>query len=166
MRYIEDEKQKNRYMAYFELAAEQAKKSFCSKSQRGAVLVKNGEVIGRGYIVPTDFDLCNPCIRENIKDNSRQELCSAIHAEQMAILNALQIGKESLAGSLMFHVKVKNCKMVPSGKPSCTICSRLIKFYDIRFVLWHPEGIAVYEPEEFNRLSFEYFLKIQTTAAA
>jgi deoxycytidylate deaminase len=159
MYYVEDEKQRDSYMGYFELAAEEALKSFCRKSYRGAVLIKKEQVIGRGYILPTIFDHCDPCIRENIRDNSRQELCSAIHAEQMAVMHALQRGEKRLSGALMVHVKVKNGVIVPSGKPSCTICSRLIQFYDIHVALLHKKGIAIYEPDEFNKLSFEYFLK-------
>ena len=137
-------------------AAEEAMKSTCKKSKRGAIIVKDGKILGRGYNKVTLDEVCNPCIRERINDNSRAELCSAVHAEQMAILEALGKG-ESLRGSRMYHIKVANGEKKPSGEPSCTVCSRIIYELGIEFVLWHKEGYAVYTPEELNRLSFKYF---------
>ncbi len=139
---------------YIKLAAEEAKKSKCKKSQRGATLVQGREIIGAGNNEVTLPELCNPCIREDIRDNSHIELCSAVHAEQMVLLQA----KGSLEGSVMYHVKLKDGKMVPSGKPSCTVCSRMLHKAGVSLVLWHEEGYFIYSPEELNRLSFEYVL--------
>jgi dCMP deaminase len=143
---------------YILLAAEESKKSTCKKSHRGVVIVKNDEVIGRGYNKATIDNLCNPCVRENIKDNSKVELCSAIHAEQLAIIDALKNGK-SLEGSRMFHIKVKDGKQMHSEDTSCTVCSKLVLESGIsEFVLSQSKGFALYTAEEFNRKSFEYFL--------
>lgn len=143
---------------YMNLAAEEAKKSNCIKSKRGALIVKENEIIGKGYNKVTLEDLCNPCIREDIKDNSRVELCFAIHAEQMAILNAVNSSKP-LTGSRIYHVKIKNGEIVAAGKPSCTVCSRLIYESGIsEVVLLHEDGYFIYKSKEFNELSFEYFL--------
>lgn len=144
--------------AYLEEAAKEARKSKCVKSQRGAILVKNGKIIGRGHNQITLPDLCNPCIREKIRDNSRAELCAAIHAEQKAIIDAAQNG-ESILSATLYHIKLKNGTPVPSGAPSCTVCSRIICAARLKFVLWHKDGYVIYEPDEFNKLSFEYFLK-------
>jgi dCMP deaminase len=144
---------------FIKIAAKEAKKSTCKKSQRGVVIVKNGEIIGRGYNKPTIEKLCNPCIRENVKDNEKVELCSAIHAEQMAIMDALKKGR-NLEGSRMFHIAVKNGKIKFSEDTSCTVCSRIVLESDIKdFVLLHKKGFAIYPADEFNRLSFDYFLK-------
>lgn len=158
MRHATAEDEKEKIKQYMKLAAEEAKKSTCKKSQRGAIIVKSNEILGRGYNKVTLDELCNPCIRESINDNSRVELCSAIHAEQMAIIDAVKRGK-SLDGARMYLIKVKNGKMRPSGKPSCTICSRMLAVAGIEFVLWHEKGYAIYSPQELNKLSFEYFLK-------
>lgn len=140
---------------YMRLAAKEATKSKCAKSQRGVIIVKNGKVIGKGYNKPTIEKLCHPCIRENIKNNGQVELCSAIHAEQMAIINS----KESLKSARMYHIKVKDGEMKPSSDISCTVCSRIILESGIKeFVLWHKEGYGLYSANEFNRLSFKYFL--------
>ncbi len=157
MRYLKGEEIKEAEK-YIKIAAKEAIKSTCIKSQRGAVIVKNCDIIGKGYNKVTLEKLCNPCVRENIKDNSRVEMCSAIHAEQMAIIDAVKKG-ESLSGSRMYHIKVKNSKIAPSGNPSCTVCSRMLYEAGIELVLLHKEGYAVYSPEELNKLSFDYFLK-------
>lgn len=144
---------------YVKIAAECAKLSTCKKSQRGAVIVKEGFVVGLGYNKATIEELCDPCIREQIKDNSRVELCSAIHAEQMAIMDAAK-GNSFLKGSRMYHIKVKDGEMRQSGKPSCTVCSRLILESGVAEVVsWHKEGYALYSSKEFNELSFRYFLE-------
>lgn len=159
MRYATAENEIKEIEYFMNLAAEEAKKSTCKKSQRGTIIVKDGEVIGRGYNKPTLEGLCDPCIREGIMDNTRAELCSAIHAEQMAILDAVN-SKKPLAGSRMYHIKIKDGKMGPSGKPSCTVCSRIIYESGVaEFVLWHEEGYAIYDSKELNELSFKYFLK-------
>lgn len=157
MRYLTGKEAKEAE-EYMKIAAEYARNSNCRKSQRGAVIVKDRKIIGRGYNKVTIEELCNPCIREAVKDNSRVELCSAIHAEQMAIIDAANNGKK-LIGSRMYHIKVKNGEMRQSGKPSCTVCSRMIYDVGIEFVLWHEDGYALYNPKEFNELSFKYFLK-------
>jgi len=158
MRYLIDNAAKEAE-EYMKIAAKYAKNSTCRKSQRGAIIVKDGKIVGKGYNKVTIEELCDPCIREEIKDNSRVELCSAIHAEQMAIIDAVNKG-ESLDGSRMYHIKVKNGEMRKSGKPSCTICSREILESGIaEFVLWHKEGYTLYDSKELNELSFKYFLE-------
>lgn len=158
MRYLagaELEKAKE-YMA---IAAEYAKNSSCRKSKRGVVIVKDNKIIGSGYNDVTIESLCDPCIREEIRDNSRVELCSAVHAEHAAIIDALKRGN-SLEGSVMYHIKVKDGEMKPSGKPSCTMCSReILKSGVSEFVIWHNEGHAIYSAKEFNEISFQFFLK-------
>jgi dCMP deaminase len=158
MRYLTEEESKEAEK-HILVAVEEAKKSTCKKSQRGAVIVKNGEIIGKGHNKVTIEELCDTCIREHITDNSRVELCSALHAEQLAILDALKKGKD-LEGSRIFHIKVKNGKIKPSEDVSCTVCSRLVLEAGIsEFVLLNKKGLALYSAEEFNRKSFEYFLK-------
>ena len=157
MRFItgEDELKKVKY--FMQQAAEEAKKSRCKKSQRGVVIELNGKIIGRGHNKPTLEHLC--CLREHIKDNSRVELCTAVHAEQMAIVDAANMGK-SISCARMYHIKLKDGEMRTSGNPSCTVCSRIIGVSWIsEFVLWHKEGYALYSIGEFNELSFDYFLK-------
>lgn len=166
MRYVTDMKEIKEIEYYMKLAAQEAVKSTCIKSKRGAIIVKDDKIVGKGYNKVTEGHdnvtlegLCNPCIREDIHDKSRVELCYAVHAEQMAIIDAGN-NKNPLFGARMYHIKVKNGEMQPSGKPSCTTCSKMVDESGIiEFVLWHEEGYAVYDSKEFNKLSFEFILK-------
>lgn len=147
-----------REIEYFmKMAEEEARNSTCKKSQRGAIIVKDGEIIGRGHNKVTYEKCCKPCVRENIKDNSRVELCSAIHAEQMAIIDSINGGK-SLNGSRMYHAKTKNGEAKPVEDLSCTVCSRIIYESGIaEFVLLQKKGYVIYGSKELNELSFKYF---------
>ena len=140
---------------YMKIAAEEAKKSSCLKSQRGVIIVKDGKIVGRGFNKPTLENLC--CLRESIKDNSRVELCTAVHAEQMAILSVKN--KDDLKDSVMYHIKVKNNEMRKTNEePSCTVCSRLVLESGIKeFVLWYEQGYRIYSAREFNEASFQFF---------
>jgi len=159
MRYLTKEESKGVEKYILPVLVEEAKKSTCKKSQRAATIVKNGEILGKGHNKVTIEKYCDPCIREGIKDNSRVELCSATHAEQEAILDALKKGK-NIEGSRMYHIKLKNGEVKPSEDVSCTVCSRLVLGSNIsEFVLLHKKGFALYSAEEFNEKSFEYFLK-------
>jgi len=157
MIYIKNKSKLKTIESYINLAAGFAKYSECKKSQRGVVIVKNDSVIGIGYNLPMKKELC--CAREKIHDNRTAELCSAIHAEEMAIIDALK-KSYSLSGSRLYYIKLKDGKISPSGNPSCTRCSTKILYSGIsEVVLLHKEGYAVYYSKEFNDLSFNYFLK-------
>ncbi|MHA2105069.1 MAG: deoxycytidylate deaminase, partial [Candidatus Hodarchaeales archaeon] len=125
MKYIEKPIELKEAEHFLKLAAAQAKKSTCKKSQRGAIIVRDGKILGMGYNKLVDRDDCDPCIRENIKDNSRAELCYAVHAEQVAILDAFKKYNDP-KGSRIYHIKVKDGEMKPSEDISCTICSKIV----------------------------------------
>ncbi len=144
---------------YIRLAADKAKASGCSKSPRGAVIVKDGAVIGSGTNSPPLDEKCLCCLRESIHNNSRAELCRSVHAEQNAMLDALKKGF-SLDGSTLYHAKFKGGEVRPSDDISCTVCSRLIMQSGIsQVVLLQTAGIFAYSAREFNDLSFSYFNK-------
>lgn len=139
------------------IAADEARKSTCKKSQRGAVIVKDSVVIGKGYNEPQDEKYCNPCIREGIKNNSQIELCSAVHAEWMAILDVDD--RKLLENATIYHIKLKYGKIAPSSEPSCTVCSRIILKSKMKeFIMLTNKGFIAYTPQELNDLSYKYFL--------
>jgi len=78
--------------------------STCLKIKTGAVIVKKGKTIGRGW------NLCSPegfkhgqkvgkCPRFGLKTGENYELCKPIHAEVMAILNT---GLKNCRGATMY----------------------------------------------------------------
>jgi deoxycytidylate deaminase len=155
---IKDPKEISEIEKWVEEAEEEARRSRCLKSQVGVVIVQEGDIISRGYnkIVVTDElfvneeGYCNPCIREDIHNNSLVERCYAIHAEQMALINA----KYDLEGSTMYHVKIKDGKRVPIEIPTCTVCNRMLKEAGIYFVCLQKEGYVKYSPEEIANIQY------------
>ncbi|MDD5418106.1 MAG: hypothetical protein PHW96_04455 [Candidatus Nanoarchaeia archaeon] len=133
----------------------------CKKSLRGVVIVKDDKIIGEGWNKPTLEELtCEPiCAREKVHSNADYENCSAIHAEQMAILDVMNKG--DLKGAVLYHIKVKDKKPFSSGSPSCTRCSVLIAESGIEYVvLLGALGYQMYTAKEFNELSHIYHTTI------
>lgn len=81
-----------------------------------------------------------------------------VHAEQRAIMDALRNNSNEIAGSSLYFVRLnKNGTFSRAGKPYCTICSKMALDVGIEeFILWHKQGICVYNTEEYNKLSFLY----------
>jgi len=162
MRFLQGE-EAERARGYLAKAAEVAKKGRCLKSQRGVVIVKGEEIIGEGYNAPPGRYICEVCLREIKKPlrfgDFNTEPCSALHAEQRAIIDALRKGYLDLSGTIMYHIKVKEGQIRKTEGPSCTICSKLILEVGIgKFVNYEKKGIIEYLAEEFNELSFKSIL--------
>lgn len=148
---------------YFEHAAQASQKSRCLKRPRGAVIVKNGLVIGEGANAPADNHTCNNCLRDKKKpklfSTFNTEPCYSVHAEQRAIINAFKSGYSDLAECEMYFVRTENGKISPTDDgPSCTICSKLILESGIKSFIYETlnDGIVELSAKEFNDLSFDY----------
>lgn len=96
-----------RWEEYFmEMARLAAKRTTCHRRAVGAVLVRENRVLATGYNGnPVDFEHCATmgCIREILKVPSGQhhELCTGLHAEQNAIIQAAVTGV-SIAGATLY----------------------------------------------------------------
>lgn len=93
--------------------------SDCLRRQVGAVIYKKGKILSTGFNAsPNGVTSCEitGCLREklNVPSGERHELCKAIHAEQMALTNALKN-----------NVDVSKSIMYVTHKP-CSICAKLI----------------------------------------
>lgn len=89
---------------FFNEAKKAAQESTCLKIQTGAVVVKDGKIIGKGA------NLCSPsgfnhgkkvqsCPRTDLPSGEKYELCKPIHAEIIAVLNA---GPKNCKGAVMY----------------------------------------------------------------
>lgn len=106
---------------YFIKMAELAKeRSTCISRQVGAVIVKDRHVIATGYNGATKgskhCDEKGGCIRKKmgIPSGERMDICSAVHAEQNAIIQAAYTG-----------VSTKDATMYVTVSP-CFTCAKMI----------------------------------------
>lgn len=114
---------------YMDMAYEQAEKSTCLRAKVGAVLVKDGLVVGQGYNnVTGGVKDCTEvgCIRDimNIPHGQRREVCRAICAEQLAISEAARNGV-SLDGSTAYITTYP-----------CHICSKLLVSSGVKEIVY------------------------------
>jgi deoxycytidylate deaminase len=145
-------------MKFIDEAAKIALSSTCLRSKCGCVIVKDGQIIGTGFNSHPLNKSQSVCIKDALPKNFKSDKTCCIHAEQRAIMDALRNNPGKIAGSRLYFIRLaEDGKKSLAGKPYCTICSKMALDAGIsEFVLWHKEGICVYDSEEYNRLSFEY----------
>lgn len=152
--------QKEKARKFIDEAAIMARKSTCSRSKCGCVIVNNAEIIGRGFnSPPNDLESQRRC--SNNKENYNRKITDrtcCIHAEQRVMFDALKNHPEKLQDSKLYFIRLdKNGNKLFSGKPYCTICSKMALDLGIKeFILWHEDGICSYGAEEYNNKSFGY----------
>ncbi|MEK6900471.1 MAG: hypothetical protein AABX05_05085 [Nanoarchaeota archaeon] len=159
MKFLSGEEEKIA-LEYLAEAAEAAAFSTCGRSQCGSLIVKNYAVIGKGYnSPPNSLESQRRCsyIKDSYHKKVTDKTC-CVHAEQRAIMDALQKNPDKLSGSRLYFIRLdEKGKSSRAGKPYCTICSKMALDSGIaEFVLWHEEGICVYDTVEYNELSFRY----------
>lgn len=140
-------------------AAKIAEKALCLKAKCGTVIVKDEEIIGCGYNAPPlDKEENRMCDKEVGIGKEKYDRTCCMHAEWRAIMDALKRNPEKLKGSKLYFTRVNGKGQIKkSGKPYCTVCSRLAHDSGIKkFILWHGEGICEYPTDEYNKLSYQY----------
>ena len=147
-------------LEYIKEAVQLAKKSTCRRSNCGAVVVKDNLIIGKGWNSPPgEKQTQQRCFhaKESYHGKVTDKTC-CVHAEQRAIMDALKRSPTKIAGSRLYFIRVdEQGKPARAGKPYCTLCSKMALDAGVReFVLWHKEGISVYNTEEYNQRSFEF----------
>jgi len=143
---------------HMERAAKLAEKASCLRSKCGSVIVKEGEIIGAGFNSPPGNVKLTVCLKDRLPAKFKSDRTCCVHAEQRAIMDALKKNPSKLKGSRLYFIRLdeKGGKEI-AGEPYCTICSKMALDVGIsEFILWHDKGIAVYDTDEYNRLSFAY----------
>jgi deoxycytidylate deaminase len=145
---------------FMEFSAKIAQKATCKRKKCGSIIVKDNEIIGEGFNSPPG-NLDNQCrcqIKKSEYDIKLTDKTCCVHAEQRAIMDALKTNPSKVEGSRLYFMKIdKEGKATKVGKPYCTICSKMALDVGIKeFILWHEDGIYVYNTEEYNDLSFKY----------
>lgn len=148
---------------WFHEAARVATKGLCLRAKCGAVIVRDGHVIGQGYNAPPRDDLTDARCLETNYDRTKKpkyDLTCCLHAEWRAIMDALRTHADQLQGSTLYYVRLNDeGKFRPSGKPFCTVCSRLAHDCGIAyFALRHQDGIVLYDAKDYNARSYAYHM--------
>jgi deoxycytidylate deaminase len=147
---------------YFKQAAIEATGALCLRDKCGAIIVLNGNIIGRGSNGPaqnnTKLCKCNLNLVDSPKPKSDRTCC--MHAEWRAIIDAIRNTRD-LQGSTLYFTRVdQDGNILKSGQPYCTVCSRLALDTGISyFSLWHDSGIKIYDTTEYNELSYQFHFK-------
>lgn len=142
---------------YFQLAAQEAAKSLCLRRHCGAVVVKEGRIIGRGHNGPPqdklEYRYCDQPLDKTKKYPTDKTCC--VHAEVRALQDALAKQPDLLKGSDLFFASADEAgDMLPSGEPYCTICSKMALDLEVaRFWLIHENGEKGYKTAEYHELS-------------
>lgn len=147
-------------LKYFEGAVKQAKKSTCERARCGSVIVKDGKIIAKGFnSPPAELESQRRC--SNSKDSYHKKVTDktcCVHAEQRAMIDALKNNSGLIKGADLYFIRIdKNGIKIPAEKPYCTICSKMALDLGIKnFILFHKQGIRVYDTQEYNDLSFGF----------
>lgn len=157
MKYLKGKEEK-KAIEFLEQAGKIAKAATCEQAKCGSLIIKDDEIIGVGFnSPPMDLESQKRCsIKSTSYSDKVTDKTCCIHAEQRAIMDALHTNPNKLAGSRLYFSRLKEDETVAfSGKPYCTICSKMSLDVGIsEFVLWHEDGVCVYSTEEYNDLSF------------
>lgn len=126
-------------------AMEMANYSLCGKSKRGVVIwnPRALQYVGGWNAPPMTFF----CEGSETCEQFCGKLC--VHAEQQALLKARDLLDKEVE---MLHIKVVNFLPVPSDKPSCLECSKLILDSGIKAMwLLLESGLTCYTAREFHQ---------------
>ncbi len=150
-------------LEYIAKAAEVAQKATCERSKCGSIIVQSGEIIGVGYNSPPgNLESQRRCSysKDSYHKKVTDKTC-CVHAEQRAIMDALKRNPDKLKGSTLYFIRLdKEGNPSRAGEPYCTICSKMALDVGIaEFVLWHKNGVCVYNTEEYNTISYQYGLQ-------
>ena len=124
---------------FMQMARLTATRSSCHRRAVGAVIVRDRHVLATGYNGnPAGFKHCaeTGCIREmlNVPSGAHHELCTGLHAEQNAILQAAKVGT-SIDGSILYTTTFP-----------CVTCAKMLLNVGVREIVYE-EGY----PDELGR---------------
>jgi deoxycytidylate deaminase len=145
---------------WLERAAEIARNSRCCRRRCGSILISPaGDILATGEngLPGAPGQSAVHCQPYALSSAFKSDKSCCIHAEQRAVMAALASGKD-LKGSVMIFTSVdENGDRLPSGRPYCTICSKMALDAGVgSWILEHEREIVLYEASAYNRISFEY----------
>ncbi len=145
---------------YMEQAAHVAADAACHRRLCGSVIVSDDRIIGRGFNSPPHaLDSQRRCnVSKDSYDRKVSDKTCCVHAEQRAIFDALRQHPKEIIGSRLYFTSIdREGQIKRSRRPYCTLCSKSALDVGVaEFVLWHEEGICVYDTREYNDLSYHF----------
>lgn len=157
--YLLEGQRETEAITWMNEAAHVARKAMCLRSKCGTVVVKDGVVIGKGYNAPPlDAETNRVCLNEYSEGKRKYDRTCCMHAEWRAIMDALKQHPADIVGSKLYFVRVdQKGNIRKSGKPYCTVCSRMALDAGVgHFLLWHEAGVGEYPTDAYDKLSREY----------
>lgn len=133
---------------YMNYARNISKNANCIKGQVGAIIVKRNKIIAEGVnSVPNGIKPCTEesCLRKKLKLKSgeHQELCFVVHAEQNALLDALEKKKN-----------IKNSTLYVTKQP-CIICTKMLINAGIKKIIYLEDYPDKYSKKLLNEAKIE-----------
>jgi deoxycytidylate deaminase len=140
-------------------AQKEALRSTCLRRRCGAVIYSNcsaqNYILGRGYNSPPgELETQRRCNtpKDSYNPKITDKTC-CVHAEERAIVNCGMVSPRN--GLLYFTSIDKEGNRIPSGKPYCTLCSKLALDVGIKeFIIEHDDGVYAYSTEYYNLISY------------
>lgn len=113
-------------------------RSTCTRRHVGAIIVKDRHVLTTGYNGnPKGMKHCSEigCLRKelNVPSGERHELCTGLHAEQNAIIQAA-----------LFGVSIKDATLYCTNAP-CSVCAKMLINAGIKEIVYdegYPDLLA------------------------
>lgn len=136
-----------------------ARQSKCQRALCGSIIIKDNKIIGRGFNSPAGGESNRCDDKYTIPEGNKHDITCCSHAEVRAIHNALMNSPTQLEGSKLYFIRL-NDKLEPTsaGTPYCTICSKEALDSGVaEFGLWRENYFHMYNTQEYNNLSYQYF---------
>jgi deoxycytidylate deaminase len=146
---------------HFDAAALIATRALCRRAKCGAVIVKDGAIVGEGYNgPPLDDESQLMCTSSpDLEKKPKYDKTCCVHAEWRAVIDACRHNSDKLGGSVLVFMRIdEDGNFTDAGDPYCTPCSRLTMEAGIgEFALWNKGGADIYTSSEYNEASYAYY---------
>ncbi len=127
---MKNEERPNKDEYYLEIAESVCKRSPCIRRQFGAIIVKEDVIVSTGYNGPPRGVVnCTEagCLKEelDLPHYEQYQWCTAVHAEENAVINAARHGTKVLGGVLYLYGQKYETGETFKGRP-CDRCKRTL----------------------------------------
>lgn len=127
---MKDEGRPSKDEYYLGISRAVCRRSPCIRRRYGAIVVKDDVIISTGYNGPPRGVVnCSEvgCLKEemDIPHYEQYDYCTAVHAEENAVINAARHGASVLGGTLYLYGQEYETERTVEGKP-CDRCKRAL----------------------------------------